>query len=71
MINMPTKEKKADYIKRMCQENNLTVAEVLRKAGASPTLLVTWDKEDPKSIQMYDAIVEAIEVLSKEKQSVE
>lgn len=67
MENMPAKEKKADYIKRLCNENNLTVAEVLRKAGASPTLLVTWDKEDPKSIQVFDAVVEAITVLSTEK----
>jgi transcriptional regulator with XRE-family HTH domain len=68
MSVMPTKEKRSEFIKRMCAENNLTVAEVLRKANVASGTLTSWEEKDPKSFQVFDAIVEAIEVLSTEKQ---
>lgn len=70
MDNTPTKEKRADYIRRLIKENELSESEVMRKANVSHNTLPGWDKQDPKSFRVYDAIVEAIETLSKEKANV-
>lgn len=67
---MPTKEKRADQIKRLIQEKGLSESEVMRKANVSHNTLTGWDKQDPKSFRVFDAIVEAIETLSKEKSAV-
>lgn len=68
---MHTKEKRAEQIKRLISEKGLSESEVMRKANVSHNTLSGWEKKDPKSFQVYDAIVDAIEVLSKEKQSAE
>lgn len=61
---MPKKETRVQEIKRLCSEKNISVSEILRKANVSSVTLVNWEKEEPKSFRIYDAIIDAIEELS-------
>lgn len=55
------KETRAEKIKRLCAEKNVSVADVLRKAGASAVTINNWEEKEPKSFQIYDSIMKVIE----------
>lgn len=62
--NKPIMEKRVEKIKRLCKENNLSVSEVLRNANVSSVTVMNWEKQEPKSFQIFDAIISSINTLS-------
>lgn len=58
---------RGEQIENFCKENNISVSEVLRKANVSAVTIDNWKKTEPKSFQIYDAIMSSAEELAKSK----
>jgi len=60
------KETRKQEIVRLCDENGLKPAEVLREAKIPYATMQNWE-EDPKAFQTYDKIKETITALAASK----
>jgi len=57
----------ATSLKVRCVKARTSIKEVCDRAGVTPATIRNWSKEEPKSIKIYRAVMDAIESIEKEK----
>lgn len=66
-----SKEKKIEEIERLCEENGLKLAEVLREAKVPYSTVQNWKNKDPKPFETEKTIKDTIIKMASRKQTTE
>lgn len=64
-----SQEKKIEEIERLCEENGLQLAEVLREAKIPYSTVQNWKKKDPKPFETEKTIKDTIIKMASQKQT--